>query len=76
MERELANLQAQARTKEDRYAEINFQLTFAKAYLEKLLAHSRVSRWLRNSHPDYLEQFRDIAGVSSLSSASSRTSAN
>lgn len=76
MERELANLQAQARTKEDRYAEINFQLTFAKAYLEKLLAHSRVSRWLRNSHPDYLEQFRDIAGVSSLSSASSRTAAN
>ncbi|WGM48928.1 hypothetical protein KOAAANKH_03842 [Brevundimonas sp. NIBR10] len=70
MEREITNLQAQAHTKENRYSEINFQLTFAKGYLEKVLGRPRVSRWLAKNHPEYFEQFQDIVGVTSLKAAS------
>ena len=72
MEREITNLQAQAHTRENDYAEINFKLTFAKSYLEKLLARPRVSRWLAKNHPDYFEQFREIVGVTSLKAASAK----
>lgn len=71
MEREITNLQAKAHTRENEYAEINFKLTFAKTYLEKLLGHPRVARWLRKNHPDYFEQFQEIVGVQSLKMASS-----
>lgn len=72
MEREITNLQAKAHTRENEYAEINFKLTFAKSYLEKLLARPRVSRWLAKNHPDYFEQFQEIVGMTSLKSASSQ----
>lgn len=72
MEREITNLQAKAHTRENEYAEINFKLTFAKSYLEKLLARPRISRWLAKNHPDYFEQFQEITGMTSLKSASSQ----
>lgn len=62
MERELTSLQGQARAREDRYAEVNFQFAFAKAYLEKLLSRPRVTKWLKRSYPEYLEEVQKICG--------------
>lgn len=66
MERELAVLQTQVKSVEDSYGIDNLHLTVARGYLVKLLANSRVARWLAKHQQDYLAEFQKIAEIDGL----------
>ena len=66
MERELATLQTQVKSVDETYGVDNLHLTVARGYIAKLLANSRIVRWLTNHHQDYLGEFQKIAEIDSL----------
>lgn len=66
MERELFNLQMQVKSVEESYGADNLQLILAIGYVKKLLANSRVVRWLTQHHPEYLSEFEEMAGIESF----------
>ena len=67
-ERELAALQTQVRSVDETYGIDNLHLTVARGYIAKLLANSRVVRWLTTHQQDYLSEFQRIAEIDSLGS--------
>jgi len=66
MERELAALQTQVESVEETYGVDNLHLTVARGYIAKLLANSRVVRWLATHQEDYLGEFQKIAEIDTL----------
>ena len=66
MERELAALQTQVKSVDETYGVDNLHLTVARGYIAKLLANSRIVRWLTNHQQDYLGEFQKIAEIDSL----------
>lgn len=66
MERELAALQTQVKSVEETYGIDNLHLTVARGYIAKLLANSRVARWLETHQQDYLSEFQKIAEIDTL----------
>lgn len=66
MERELASLQNQVKSVEESYGVDNLHLTVAKGYVTKLLASSRVVRWLEQNRQEYLSELQSIAGIDSI----------
>lgn len=66
MERELAALQTQVKSVDETYGVDNLHLTVARGYISKLLANSRIVRWLTNHQQDYLGEFQKIAEIDSL----------
>lgn len=66
MERELASLQTQVKSVEESYGIDNLHLTVAKGYVAKLLANSRIVRWLSQSRHEYLSEFQAIADIDSI----------
>jgi RepB plasmid partitioning protein/ParB-like nuclease domain len=69
MERELASLQSQVKSVEDTYGVDNLHLTVAKGYVAKLLANTRVERWLAQSRPEYLTEFQAVAEIETIGTA-------
>jgi hypothetical protein len=69
MERELVSLQSQVKSIEDSYGLGNLHLSVAKGYLAKLLANSRIVRWLAQSRQEYLNEFQTIAEIESIRAA-------
>jgi hypothetical protein len=69
LERELEVVQSRTRFTEESYGEDNLQLTIAKSYLAKLLKHERVVAWLDSHHSSFLEEFREIVAMDSLTVA-------
>jgi hypothetical protein len=63
MERELVALQSQVKSVEETYGIDNLHLTVARGYIAKLLANSRVVRWLANHQQDYLSEFQRISEI-------------
>jgi hypothetical protein len=66
MERELVSLQAQVKSVEENYGIDNLHLTVARGYLRKLLANTRILRWLTQHRPEYLAEFQLVAEMESL----------
>lgn len=66
MERELAALQTQVKSVDETYGVDNLHLTVARGYIAKLLANSRVVRWLATHQQDYLGEFQKIAEIDTL----------
>lgn len=66
MERELAALQTQVKSIDETYGVDNLHLTVARGYIAKLLANSRIVRWLTNHQQDYLGEFQKIAEIDTL----------
>ena len=66
MEREMANLQGQYRLVEQSYGRDVLNLVLARGYLEKLLANTKVERYLKQLQPEVLEQFTAIVETTSL----------
>ena len=66
MERELAALQTQVKSVDETYGVDNLHLTVARGYIAKLLANSRIVRWLANHQQDYLAEFQKIAEIDTL----------
>lgn len=66
MERELAALQTQVKSVDETYGIDNLHLTVARGYIAKLLANSRIVRWLTNHQQDYLGEFQKIAEIDTL----------
>ncbi len=66
MERELAALQTQVKSVDETYGVDNLHLTVARGYIAKLLANSRVVRWLTTHQQDYLGEFQKIAEIDTL----------
>lgn len=66
MERELAALQTQVKSVEETYGVDNLHLTVARGYIAKLLANSRIARWLAAHQQDYLGEFQKIAEIDTL----------
>jgi len=66
MEREMANLQGQYRLVEQSYGRDVLNLVLARGYLEKLLANTKVARYLKQLQPEVLEQFTAIVETTSL----------
>ena len=66
MEREMTNLQAQYRLVEQSYGQDVLNLVLAKGYLTKLLENERVTRFVKQHHPEVLEQLSAIAEAVSL----------
>ena len=67
MEREMAGLQSDYNLVENEYAVDVVHFTFAKGYLTSLLNNASVVRYLTNNHRDILNQFRQLAEMTSLS---------
>ncbi|WP_272950636.1 plasmid partitioning protein RepB C-terminal domain-containing protein, partial [Sinorhizobium meliloti] len=61
MERELAALQTQVKSVEETYGIDNLHLTVARGYVAKLLANTRITRWLSYHRQEYLGEFQKIA---------------
>ncbi|GAJ29797.1 plasmid partitioning protein RepB C-terminal domain-containing protein [Acidomonas methanolica] len=66
MERELAALQTQVKSVDETYGIDNLHLTVARGYIAKLLANSRIVRWLTIHQQDYLGEFQKIAEIDTL----------
>lgn len=66
MEREMANLQGQYRLVEQSYGRDVLNLVLARGYLEKLLANTKVERYLKQLQSEVLEQFTAIVETTSL----------
>ncbi len=65
MERELARLQESISSIQDTYGREHLQLTVIKGYVAKLLANSRVIRYLTQHRPSFLQEFQAIAAANS-----------
>ena len=65
MEKEMSNLQGQYKMAEESYATDMLNLVLAKGYLSKLLMNAEVLRYLGQSHPDLLPEFKAIAEIAS-----------
>ncbi|WP_272940627.1 plasmid partitioning protein RepB C-terminal domain-containing protein [Sinorhizobium meliloti] len=63
MERELAALQTQVKSVEETYGIDNLHLTVARGYVAKLLANTRITRWLSYHRQEYLGEFQKIAEI-------------
>lgn len=66
MEREMTNLQAQYRLVEQSYGQDVLNLVLAKGYLTKLLENQRVVRFVKQRHPEVLEQLTAMVEAVSL----------
>lgn len=66
MEREMTNVQAQYRLAEQTYGQDVLSLTLVRGYLKKLLDNPRVSKFLKQSNLDVLEQFQGIVSTDTL----------
>jgi hypothetical protein len=66
MERELASLQMQVKSVEDRYGVDNLHLTVVRAYMRTLLNNERVVRWIAQHRGEYLDELRSIAEIESI----------
>ena len=66
MEREMTNLQGQYRLVEQSYGQDVLNLVLTKGYLSKLLDNPRVAKFIKQRHPDVLEQLAAIVETSSL----------
>ena len=66
MEREMSNLQGQYRLVEQSYGQDVLNLVLTRGYLTKLLENQRVSKFIKQRHPDVLEQLTAIVDASSL----------
>lgn len=69
LERELEAVQSRTRFTEESYGEDNLQLTIAKSYLAKMLRHEEIVTWLDSRHASFLEEFREIVAMDSLTAA-------
>ncbi|MCW3835064.1 plasmid partitioning protein RepB C-terminal domain-containing protein [Sphingomonas canadensis] len=66
MERELAGLQMQVKSVEDRYGVDNLHLTVARAYIRTLLGNDRVARWISQHRPEYLNELQAIGEIETI----------
>lgn len=66
MERELASLQMQVKSVEDRYGVDNLHLTVARAYIRTLLGNGRVARWISQHWPEYLNELQAIGEIETI----------
>jgi Trp operon repressor len=67
MERESANLDKEFKMAEQSYGENQLDFVLAKGYLAKLLANTRIVRYLNQNQKEILTEFQKIAGAESLS---------
>lgn len=65
MERELARLQENISSIEERYGTDNLHFTVAKGYLSKLLSNGRIVRYLSKHRPEFLSEFQNIVDMTS-----------
>ncbi|MBC8752282.1 ParB-like chromosome segregation protein Spo0J [Paraburkholderia sp. WC7.3g] len=61
LERELATLQTTVAQTDERYGIEHLHLTVSAAYIATLVSNERVSRWLKDHHPDFATQFETIS---------------
>jgi ParB-like chromosome segregation protein Spo0J len=61
LERELATLQTTVAQTDERYGIEHLHLTVSAAYLATLVSNERVSRWLKEHHPDLAMQFEILS---------------
>ena len=66
MEREMSHLQDQYKMVEQTYGQDVLNLVLARGYVSKLLENKAVSRYIRQRHPEMLEQFSNIVATTSL----------
>jgi hypothetical protein len=66
MERELASLQMQVKSVEDRYGVDNLHLTVARAYIRTLLGNNRIARWISQHRPEYLNELQAIGEIETI----------
>lgn len=66
MERELEGLQRDIKSIEASYGTDNLNLVVVKGYLVKLLANSRITRYLARHRPEFLAEFQNIAEMTSI----------
>jgi hypothetical protein len=66
MEKELAGLQMQVKSVEDRYGVDNLHLTVTRAYMRTLLSNERVVRWIAQHRSEYLGELHSIAEIETI----------
>ena len=65
MEGELSRLQQAITSIQDTYGQDHLHLTVVRGYLAKLVANSKVARYLEKRQPEFLSEFRNIAQMTS-----------
>ncbi len=66
MQREMESLQAELGQIEDSYGNDVLHLVIARGYLAKLVNNAEIAGYLKNHHPEILEEFRTIVAAGSL----------
>lgn len=66
MEKEMEDLQREVKAIEESHGNQVLNLVLARGYVIKLLANSRVARYLDQNHPDIFRELKSIAESSSL----------
>jgi len=66
MERELAGLQMQVKSVEERYGIDTLHLTVARAYVRSLLSNDRIVRWISQHRPEYIREFQAIGEIETI----------
>lgn len=66
MEAEMESLQLEYSAIDEGYGADILNLTLARGYLGKLLGNARVTRFLRQQHPDILSEFEKVADMTTL----------
>ncbi|WP_080591526.1 plasmid partitioning protein RepB C-terminal domain-containing protein [Sinorhizobium meliloti] len=61
-----ASLQTQVKSVEETYGIDNLHLTVARGYVAKLLANTRIIRWLSYHRPECLGEFQKIAEIEAI----------
>lgn len=69
MERAHESLQREYKIASEDFSKDVFLLTFARGYIDSLLANAKAVRYLAQNHPEFLEQFQKILNMTSLKGA-------
>ncbi|MDF2116376.1 plasmid partitioning protein RepB C-terminal domain-containing protein [Roseiarcaceae bacterium H3SJ34-1] len=70
MEREMESLQSAFKQVESSYGDDVLHLVIATGYLAKLIGNREIERYLRKSHSEILEKFKEVIAATSLDQSS------
>ena len=70
MEREMEAVQRDFKAVEASYGDDVLHLVIATGYLGKLIGNPAIERYLKQHHPEILEEFRSVIASASLDQAS------
>ena len=73
MEREMASVQSRFKAVEHSYGTDVLNLVMMRGYISKLIANAAATRFMQQYYPEFLQEFRSIAAMSTLDDKAPQT---